>query len=329
MLTIPRIGKRAFTGALVMGAIGVILAPGVAQAHFMLQSPPAWMSQDSLGLPEKWGPCGDEDDGFLDAAQPTNTVTAYQQGQTITVTITETIFHPGHYRIAIATDRSVLPPEPVVTAGITEGTTTTSACGNVPIQSAPYPVLTDGGATGFILADGVFTHTAPFTGPQSIQVTLPSSITCTKCTLQVIEFMGNHALETTPNANNTVSVMNGCFYHHCADLSLQSSQPGTGGAEAGSDAGPVGVASDASSPPLGTGTGTGTGSGGASNVGSDAGSLDTSDASGAAPDTTTKGSSSSGCSLTAGLATSGIGCVGGLGAVAMLVRRRRRRGRSL
>jgi MYXO-CTERM domain-containing protein len=168
-----------------------LLWPLSATAHFVLVAPPNWMSQDALGLPIKLGPCGDEGGGT-----PTGVVTPFRPGQTITVTVNETIFHPGHYRIALAVhDRSELPAEPPVTAGSTP-------CGTVPIQNPPvFPVL----------ADGVLTHTAPFPGPQSIQVTLPANLTCSKCTLQVIEFMSDHDL----------NIPGGCFYHHCADLSIQ------------------------------------------------------------------------------------------------------------
>jgi hypothetical protein len=197
-------GKRLALAALTFGVIGAVAAPEVAQAHFILQSPKAWMSQTTLGLPEKLGPCGDEDDG-TDAATPTGIVTAVQQGQKITVTIDEVIFHPGHYRISLAEDRSLLPVEPLVDAG-------TTPCGTAVINPTPtFPVL----------ADGVFVHTTPFTTPQSIELTIPSTITCAKCTLQVIEFMSDHAL------NNP----GGCFYHHCADLSIAppdaSSEGGT------------------------------------------------------------------------------------------------------
>ncbi len=131
------------------------------------------MSQDSVGLPEKLGPCGDEGGGT-----PTGTVTALQSGQTITVTISEAVFHPGHYRIALAPDPTQLPAEPAVTAG-------SSPCGSVPVENPPmFPVL----------ADGVFDHTAPFTSPQSVQIKLPDNFTCAKCTLQVIEFMSDHPL---------------------------------------------------------------------------------------------------------------------------------------
>ncbi len=171
-------------------AAGVAVSATTSQAHFRLVKPESWRTQNALGLPEKLGPCGDEPGGT-----DTGIVTAFQTGQTITVTVDEKIFHPGHYRIALAVnDRSELPPEPPVTAGATP-------CGSAPIEDPPvFPVL----------ADGVFEHTTPFTAPQSIQITLPANVTCTKCTLQVIEFMSNHDL------NNP----GGCFYHHCADISI-------------------------------------------------------------------------------------------------------------
>src|SRR5579863_4459105 len=130
-----------------------VLAAAPARAHFALEAPACWMSQDNSGLPEKLGPCGDEGGGTA-----TGIVTAFQTGQTITVTINEIIFHPGHYRIALAVDdRSQLPAEPTVTAADTP-------CGSVPIQNPPvFPVL----------ADGVFVHTQPFSSPQTIQIKLP------------------------------------------------------------------------------------------------------------------------------------------------------------
>jgi hypothetical protein len=170
----------------------VVCASAPAHAHFLLQAPECSRSQDSLGSPQKLGPCGDE------GGTPTGKITAFQSGQTITIQLDETVFHPGHYRVALAVnDRSELPAEPPVTAG------STTPCGTVPVQSPPiFPVL----------ADGVLDHTQPFSGPQTIQVQLPSDVTCDHCTLQVIEFMSNHGL------NNP----GGCFYHHCADLKIQS-----------------------------------------------------------------------------------------------------------
>ena len=202
-------------GALVALAVAATaLSTSPAGAHFVLQSPASWKSQDSFGGPQKLGPCGDEGAGKL-----TGEVTAFQQGQTITVTIDEKVFHPGHYRISLAVnDRSELPAEPVVTPG-------SSACGTVDIESPPvFPVL----------ADGVFPHTSPFSGPQSVDVTLPPDVTCDHCTLQVIEFMSEHGL------NNP----GGCFYHHCADISIGHVAVDGGTPDAG-EAGTAGAAGGA------------------------------------------------------------------------------------
>src|SRR5437870_13697253 len=103
-------GRRVLRGAFLIG-IAAVFAPASAHAHFILVAPDSWMSQDSLGLPEKLGPCGDEGGGT-----PTGKVTAFHPGQTISMTIDEVIFHPGHYRVALAVnDRSELPVAPTVT----------------------------------------------------------------------------------------------------------------------------------------------------------------------------------------------------------------------
>jgi hypothetical protein len=71
-------------------------------------------------------------------------------------------------------------------------------CGSTEIQDPPiFPIL----------ADNVLPHSEPFDGPQTFTVTLPSDVTCTRCTLQIIEYMSHHGRP--------------CFYHHCADISIQ------------------------------------------------------------------------------------------------------------
>jgi uncharacterized protein (TIGR03382 family) len=219
--------RRILAGAAGSLLLVLFCAPA-ARAHFELDAPASWMSQDPSGLPEKLGPCGDEYDG-TDASTLTGVVTAFQEGQTITVTINELIFHPGHYRFALAVhDRSELPAEPAVTAGAT------TPCGTATIEDPPvFPVL----------ADDVFDHTMPFSAPQSVQITLPAGVTCTKCTLQIIEFMSDHPL------NNP----GGCFYHHCADISI-----------AGTSVDVVDASADAGSSPDGSAA---TGAGGSSGCG--------------------------------------------------------------
>jgi hypothetical protein len=60
-----------------------------------------------------------------------------------------------------------------------------------------------------VLADGLFVHTAKVETPFQTDVILPN-ISCKRCTLQVIQFMEQHAV------NNP-----GMFtYHHCAVLQI-------------------------------------------------------------------------------------------------------------
>lgn len=207
---------RTLVHAALALAFSSVAAP--AAAHFVLEEPENWVEQNGLGDPQKTGPCGDEG-----PMRPTGAITAYRTGQTITIRIDETIYHPGHFRVALATsDRSELPPMPEVTPD------SRSDCGSVPIMDPPvFPVL----------ADGVLPHTSPLTGVQEFEVTLPDGVTCDHCTLQVVQWMRDHGAP--------------CFYYHCADLSISEVVVDSGPAEE-SDAGsePVDAASaerDASS----------------------------------------------------------------------------------
>ncbi len=170
------------------------MVSGSARAHFTLVEPACYSEQDALGSPQKSGPCGQTDPG--NAVVPTDAVTTLIQGGMLTLTIDERIFHPGHYRIAIAPDMASLPADPPVTVGST-------ACGSTVIDPAP---------TLPVLADGVFVHTARLTGPQTIEIPLPADFTCDHCVVQVIEFMSSHPLNDP----------GGCFYHHCADVTITS-----------------------------------------------------------------------------------------------------------
>jgi hypothetical protein len=185
------------------------MAAAAADAHFVLKAPANWAMQDSLGGPQKMGPCGNE------APQtPTNTVTPYQPGQQVTIQLDETIFHPGHYRVALAATQGQLPPEPVVTP------TAQDPCASAAVQDNP---------TLPILADNLLVHTAPFSGTQSFTVTLPTNPPCSDCVLQVLEFMSSHGAP--------------CFYHHCANITIG----GAPGDDAGSS--DAGTSSPGATPP--------------------------------------------------------------------------------
>ena len=162
-----------------------------------------------------------------------------------------------------------------------------------------------------VLADDVFDHTAPFTTPQSVQVTLPTSVTCSNCTLQVIEFMSDHGL------NNP----GGCFYHHCANISI-------GVSDGGATDGGVVVFPDAAAPtdasvPVDSSTAPDSSVAAADASGtSDAGHTDASDA-GYKPGAAAS-SGGCGCSVPGGK-SSALAGLGGLLALSILVRRRNRR----
>jgi hypothetical protein len=192
---------------MVAATMGVWL-PRVSHAHFVLQSPANWAEQDSLGAPQKSAPCGQADAQI--SALPTNARTTYEPGQIITVSIDEVVYHPGHYRVVLSTTgRAGLPADPQ--------TTVPGTCMALEVQNPPvFPVL----------ADGVLPHTEPLEGPQSFSVTLPKDVTCTDCTLQVLEFM---SAEVGASAN--------CFYHHCADLSIVAKGTGAGGSPSSSNGG--------------------------------------------------------------------------------------------
>ncbi|WP_394848708.1 lytic polysaccharide monooxygenase [Pendulispora brunnea] len=189
---------RARALAVVAGTGMTVVAPA-AQAHFHLNAPAASLVQDDQGNPQKVGPCGSN------TGTPSGQVTTYRPGQAVDISINETVFHPGHYRVALAVNApSELPKDPKVTEG-------SSPCGSADIEKQPkFPVL----------GDGLLVHDAPFRGPQTMRVVLPSNVTCTKCTLQVLEFMGEH----DPN----------CFYYHCANISIQGEAVDAG---PGTDAG--------------------------------------------------------------------------------------------
>jgi hypothetical protein len=178
---------------LALGAMAMT-AP-YAAAHFRLLEPQGWLVQNGLGDPQKLGPCGDTS---ADSGTPTNAVNKVQGGQMLHIKLQETIFHPGHYRVALAVNsRSELPPDPdVKTRDTDKGPWSVSAA----IASQPQiPVL----------ADGLFVHTTRAASPFETDIQLPN-ISCEKCTLQIVEFMAEHGYN--PDG--------GFFYHHCAVLQI-------------------------------------------------------------------------------------------------------------
>jgi hypothetical protein len=192
-------------------AVITLTLPVATYAHFKLLEPASWIKEDpKRGDPQKVGPCGGDPKGQNESLI-TNAVTKVTGGSKFHLKIEETIFHPGHYRVALAVNsRNELPPDPMTFEKYTEkGVYSVWAA----IQSPPQiPVI----------ADGLFPH---YTRPATLASLPPGSnpgmplweadielpnISCAKCTLQVIQFMAEHGYNQP----------GGYSYHHCSDLQI-------------------------------------------------------------------------------------------------------------
>jgi hypothetical protein len=177
-----------------LAALPAIAAAPSALAHFKLLAPAGWIVEDMRGDPQKIAPCGGTN---ADPGTPTGAVTAVAGGGKLTIAIDETIFHPGHYRFALARTMEALPADPEVTMQDTErGPRSLSA----KIETNPEPP---------ILLDGLWPHTERPAAPYGLYLDVPN-VACNGCVLQIIQFMANHP-----------GVREGGFsYHHCAILDI-------------------------------------------------------------------------------------------------------------
>ena len=185
--------------AALAGFAAVALTPAVGLAHFILQAPASAIVENQLGDPQKAAPCGIAE-GV--ASTPSGAVTPAVGGSMLHIKVQETVYHPGHYRIALAVlDRAELPVDPEATTRDTERGPR-SVSGKIdPSPKAP------------VLVDGLWVHREkPAAGTPLIHETdvkLPN-INCDTCTLQVIQFMEDHGLNK----------MGDYSYHHCATLRI-------------------------------------------------------------------------------------------------------------
>lgn len=199
---------RFACGLLAAGVLGSG-ASTVVHAHFKLLEPASWLVEGERGDPQKLAPCGSA--LTAPAGQPaiplSNVIGKAVGGSKLHLKVQETIYHPGHYRVALSVNsREELPADPMTIERTTErGPMSVWAA----IQSPPQiPVI----------ADGLFQHytrpAAPAGGAAppllfETDIQLPN-ISCTKCTLQVLEFMAEHGYNQP----------GGYSYHHCADLQI-------------------------------------------------------------------------------------------------------------
>src|SRR6267142_6956549 len=95
-----------------IGAV-VLLAPVAASSHFLLLEPASTLVQNNRGDPQKAAPCGGTSE---DRGTPTNAITEARGGDMLHIKIIEAVFHPGHYRVAMAVNSlDELPPDPETT----------------------------------------------------------------------------------------------------------------------------------------------------------------------------------------------------------------------
>ncbi len=177
--------------------VSLMVVAQSAFAHFKLLEPSSWLMEDDRGDPQKAGPCGGSN---TDWGKPSYAVTKATGGQKLHIKVQETIYHPGHYRVALAVNSPTeLPKDPEVTTQEGQrGPQSVSAA----IQNPPQiPVI----------ADGLWVHSTRPTQPQmwETDIQLPN-INCKKCTLQIVQFMAEHGF------NNP----GGYSYHHCADVQI-------------------------------------------------------------------------------------------------------------
>jgi len=298
-------------GAFACLAVAFVFTGARAEAHFKIDAPASWMSQDTAGGPQKKGPCASMADLALGDPQgtPTNTVTV-EQGGTVTVSVTVTIAHPGWFRVSLAEGPSssqtlTTLPDPVAV----NGTSCTPALMRNLTWSSTQPIIAD----GLGLPAGSTSTTTMQTGNQTFQVTIPPAATCTSarpCTLQVIMMMTDHPVSD-------------CYYHHCADITfggssdasavdstVEDSAPGKSGevdssVEAPDASGSGGGGMGSSSSSGATGSSSSSSSGGSSGAGSTNAS---SSGGGGGPEGAANGSSSSGSPASSGSnAVSGSG----------------------
>jgi hypothetical protein len=273
-------------------SIALLGLSSTAHAHFILSAPPGVIANEGQGKGPP--PCG-PDTGA--AANPT----AVQGGKPLMVKVTETVGHPGFYRVALALkSRTEFPVDNVVydkankvlpPNGMPSGTSDHADYQNPPV----FPVL----------ADNLFPHTDAPNGKVYMGTVDIPNVNCDRCILQVIEFMAQHGWNGTNGQSN-----GGYFYHHCAELKITADpnlplfNPGGGTDGGATDAKPDGGATGAGGTTGAAGTGAGA-AGTSGGAGGTTGAAGTGSSTGAAGTTATAGTGGGAAGTTAAAGTGG------------------------
>jgi Lytic polysaccharide mono-oxygenase, cellulose-degrading len=202
----------------------MVLCTTHAHAHFKLLKPTSWLTEDELGGPQKGSPCGSGNTRpFIgDDVQPipaSDAVTTFHAGETITVELQETVYHPGYFRISVAPTSAADAtsadfPDPPLTDPVD------CHYDHAAVQTHPHED---------VLADGIFMAAEQNGTNRSLrqEVKLPSE-PCESCTLQVVQVMEGHPASS-------------CFYFHCADIKILPASGSAGSGTAGGTAGTSGT----------------------------------------------------------------------------------------
>ncbi|MBL8953266.1 MAG: hypothetical protein JNK82_20980 [Myxococcaceae bacterium] len=269
----------------------VTLAALPAWAHFRLLNPPDRLATNADGDPtggqQKTSPCGA-------GTTQTNMVTDVTPGEPLNVRWIETVGHPGHYRISIASNQSAFP------AAVATGT----QCQTTTIMN---PVVAP------VLMDGVHPHASGMMGTTFNQTVTVPNLPAGPAVLQIFQYMSSHAQP--------------CFYYHCANLRILAPDAGMGTAGGSGTAGGAATAGGSGATAGGGTTATAGGTGGTAGGSGNAGGGATATAGGGSAATAggTGGTAGSGGVDDGGCTASGGG-LGGLVVVLALgglLRRRR------
>jgi uncharacterized protein (TIGR03382 family) len=197
--------------------VSALLAwPLSASAHIHLTAPLS--RSDSVTGDQKGRNCG-----VLDQVR-TNRITTFKPGETITVTWSEPIQHPGYFRIAFQPDGASFQ---VPAAGPSPGNVCTNAGGSTAACPAAgvacgHPPL-NGNDEGPSEGGSIILKDRIPDGTLSTQITLPN-MECTNCTLQLIQVMHDkcpYTIETPMNQDASDDI-----YFNCADIVLSNGAPG-------------------------------------------------------------------------------------------------------
>jgi hypothetical protein len=195
-----------------------------ADAHIRLDAPAPRFAFSNAG--QKTGPCG--------AGTATGTITEVQAGSTLTVQWTETINHPGHYRISLDPD------------GGDDGLVNPAS-------------ETDFYTNDNVLLDQIADKAG---GAYSADITIPDT-NCDKCTLQLMQVMTDKLPWGPQNGDD--------LYYWCADIRIVGGTDPTSTASSTSASSTSAASTSAASTSASSGAG-GAGEGGASGSGGDGGS---------------------------------------------------------